>query len=314
MSITTLCVPDSNPYRAGRFYFHTGDLARARPLLYWAALEKPWKIERWARWLVCSTPSFFSGVFAGRRRQWHELWQKALTLPGFADARESAVAEMAEYLGVSREEALAQCSGASGKLSDSWKARNPRTADEITRFYQEENSYIGDLVFERTKPLEFAGRHAVESLLFAREQGLKRVLDFGSGDGSCGICYAYYGFEAAMADVAGHLLDFIRWRFKKRGLTGRFYHLPQDRIPDGQFDLVSAFDTFEHLADPKTALREVFRILRPGGFLIANLPFGPTCDHPMHLPHDYREFMRFARYLGFKIKPFTLKEFYVLER
>ena len=38
------------------------------------------------------------------------------------------------------------------------------------------------------------------------------------------------------------------------------------------FDAVSMFDVIEHLPDPKSYIKEIFRILRPGGILYLDTP------------------------------------------
>ena len=55
---------------------------------------------------------------------------------------------------------------------------------------------------------------------------------------------------------------------------------------DGSFDLVTANMVFEHVQDPKTALGEIGRILRPGGRLVFHTPnvFGYTTALSVLLP------------------------------
>lgn len=43
-------------------------------------------------------------------------------------------------------------------------------------------------------------------------------------------------------------------------------------FPDGTFDIVLASESIEHTLDPKRALRELHRVLRPGGTLIVTVP------------------------------------------
>ena len=47
-----------------------------------------------------------------------------------------------------------------------------------------------------------------------------------------------------------------------------------DRLPfiDGSFDLITANMVIEHLADPAAALREVQRVLKPGGVFLCHTP------------------------------------------
>ena len=43
-------------------------------------------------------------------------------------------------------------------------------------------------------------------------------------------------------------------------------------IQDGEFDLLIACDVLEHVADDRRAMREIFRVLSPGGYAILTVP------------------------------------------
>jgi len=50
--------------------------------------------------------------------------------------------------------------------------------------------------------------------------------------------------------------------------------LEDARFPDGSFDVVTMTDVFEHISDPRGLLREVRRVLRPGGIVFIKVPNG----------------------------------------
>ena len=62
---------------------------------------------------------------------------------------------------------------------------------------------------------------------------------------------------------------------------------PAERIPfpDGYFDCVLAFNSLDHTADPAASMREMIRVLRAGGRLLAivEVNHGPTRTEPHRL-------------------------------
>ena len=47
---------------------------------------------------------------------------------------------------------------------------------------------------------------------------------------------------------------------------------------DDSFDLIVSNDVMEHIPDPSRALSECFRVLKPGGEVLASIPFDPGTD------------------------------------
>ena len=65
-------------------------------------------------------------------------------------------------------------------------------------------------------------------------------------------------------------IEFEHKVFRHTDVVGDAHHLP---FRDGVFDRVFAFNVFEHLADPKTAAQEIYRVLKPGGGVAIHTAF-----------------------------------------
>ena len=95
-----------------------------------------------------------------------------------------------------------------------------------------------------------------------------RILDVGCGTGANLIMLSRHG-DAEGVDVSEDALAFCRERGLDKVKLGAGEELPYD---DGTFDLVTAFDVVEHMDDDLAGLREMRRVLRPGGRVLLFVP------------------------------------------
>ncbi len=104
---------------------------------------------------------------------------------------------------------------------------------------------------------------------FAREPARSRaVLEIGCGAGGMLGPLSRYGQTTGL-DIDHEYVAFCQERGFTQVLCGSGYELP---FADASFDLVCLFDTLEHIPDDVMALREVFRVLRPGGRVFLSVP------------------------------------------
>ncbi|MEA2173244.1 MAG: hypothetical protein QOD00_836 [Blastocatellia bacterium] len=119
----------------------------------------------------------------------------------------------------------------------------------------------------------FAGRRRiigsfVEEICRAMKDERARILDVGCGTGANLELLAQYG-DAEGVDISADALAFCRARGLEKVRLGAAETLPYE---DGSFDLVTALDVVEHLDDDVAGLREMRRVLRPGGRALLFVP------------------------------------------
>ena len=94
----------------------------------------------------------------------------------------------------------------------------------------------------------------------------RRVLDVGCGTGEVGQRIAdELGIEVVAVDTSPRMVDLAR----ERGLDARLADVQELPFADGEFDCTIAAWLIYHVADRDRAIRELARVLRPGGRLVA---------------------------------------------
>jgi SAM-dependent methyltransferase len=210
------------------------------------------------------------------------IWREALLLQGETDLVESGIRELAEYFGVSRERALAECRDALAGSKREWQSAPRRTHGQIVDFYRRTRSYLFEHIWWHATDVETNAAN-VEILNFALRRGAREYLDFGSGVGSNAILFARRGFRVTLADVSETMMDFARWRLARRGLEASFIDLNLDRLPGRRFDFATAVDVLEHLADPSREMESIAGSLEIGGAFVFNCHTDWDAERPMHI-------------------------------
>ncbi len=233
--------------------------------------------------------------------EYKDLWTDALLLKGQRDLQDSLVHELGLYTRCDDPEKIRSlCRGAVETLADEWRSRvDPSDRGSVEKFYNETQTEIYELLWwhalgDDPSPLAY-----VTALQLAERENCRACLDFGAGVGSGSILFARHGFDAALADISTPLLDFSRWRVGLRNLHCDFYDLKTSTLPHTAFDMITAMDVFEHLADPVETVERLAVSLRPGGLIYGRFHAEHDDDRPLHVVGDFGPTLRRLHELGF---------------
>lgn len=134
--------------------------------------------------------------------------------------------------------------------------------------------------------------------LLARYVPRGRILDVGTGQGMFSYLAQQEGYEVQATEVCPMDIAY----HSTHGLQIFDGYLEDANLPSASFDGVTMWHSLEHVINPISTLREVHRILKPGGLLVGALPnwrglgtqlrvllrhplFDPDTDHELHFFH-----------------------------
>jgi SAM-dependent methyltransferase len=94
----------------------------------------------------------------------------------------------------------------------------------------------------------------------------KRVLDLGCGAGESSVYFALKGARCVAADISPGMVETALRLAKKYNVSieGRTTDVQELDFPEGSFDFVYAANLLHHV-DSERTLREMHRVLKPGG-------------------------------------------------
>jgi len=96
------------------------------------------------------------------------------------------------------------------------------------------------------------------------------VLEVGCGLGDFSIYLAKYGANVIGTDFSTSAIEFAKEKCTAKGSSASFQLADAQALPfdSNSFDLIFSCECLEHVPDPRKALSEMFRILKPNGRLI----------------------------------------------
>ena len=99
------------------------------------------------------------------------------------------------------------------------------------------------------------------------------VLEVGCGLGTDGAQFAKAGAKYTGIDLTDAAVELAKRRFELFDLPGTFRVADAERLdfPDNSFDLVYSHGVLHHTPDTAAAVREIHRVLRPGGRAVVML-------------------------------------------
>ena len=141
------------------------------------------------------------------------------------------------------------------------------------------------------------GRWIPRLLEFSKHSG-ETLLGIGNSLGTDWVQYARHGATMVVCCSSEEDLGLIRRNFELRGLCGRFLHSSPMCLPleNASIDVVCLGDVLADATDPRAVVDEVYRVLKPGGKVLALATACYDVDYWHHA------FFPWQRWLGWNKK------------
>jgi SAM-dependent methyltransferase len=150
--------------------------------------------------------------------------------------------------------------------------------------------FTGERVVPGEVDADLWNEHFARYAFAARLSRKKRVLDAGCGTGYGTAELARVAAAATGVDISADAVQYARQHYALSNV--RFLQASCAALPfaAGSFDLITAFEVIEHLKDWQASLREMQRLLAPGGQCVISTPNknyyadsrGSTGPNPYH--------------------------------
>ncbi|KKS07498.1 MAG: Methyltransferase type 11 [candidate division WWE3 bacterium GW2011_GWE1_41_27] len=136
---------------------------------------------------------------------------------------------------------------------------------EIDTKLQKILSKTGDLNFKR---------RVITMLDYSDIQPGDNILDMGCGEGFYSMVLDnLYDCKITAVDFDPEILALAhKWLDGRSNVTLEQGDITKLRFPDSSFDKIVCTEVLEHIDDDKTAIKELYRVLKPGGVIAITVP------------------------------------------
>jgi ubiquinone/menaquinone biosynthesis C-methylase UbiE len=152
---------------------------------------------------------------------------------------------------------------------------NRQQQDQVNAHFQAQSSYWNEIYSRNTAYGEIYRERQARALAWIDDLSLapdSQVLEIGCGAGFLSVALAQRGLHMHAIDSVEAMVELTRQHAKEAGVSellsvdiGDVYALV---FEENSFDLVIALGVISWLAQPELAIREMARVIRPGGYVL----------------------------------------------
>lgn len=154
---------------------------------------------------------------------------------------------------------------------------NSYNAGHIERLDPRHTPWYGKkLISEHQERYKFAGIYCKDKI----------IADLGCGTGYGSKLIANKGAKKIYSfDIDPKVIDYAKKYYQSEKINYRALSADNTRLPNNSVDVVLCFEVIEHLEKPDKLLKEIFRILKPGGTCVLSTPNKKASflDNPYHI-------------------------------
>ncbi len=102
--------------------------------------------------------------------------------------------------------------------------------------------------------------------------GVEKIIDAGCGNGYIAAYLASLNYEVVGIDISSDGIDIARKAYSNCRFETRSVYADLSDLMD-DVDVVISSEVIEHLYSPQTFIKNMFSVVRPGGYLILTTPY-----------------------------------------
>lgn len=241
------------------------------------------------------------------------MWSDIMTRGTGLSPSDAAHQELVEYSGLPLEEVVRLDLESNSITARKW-AEVDHTPEGLKKFYCSVTEWVfGTLGYHARQAEAHTTTLPIDAAMAIDGHQPGDHLDFGAGVATASLMFARLGWKISIADVSPPLLDFARWRLARANVPAEIIDLQAGQtLPKQRYDLITAFNTMVHVADPLVAIRDLHEALRPGGLLVFDID-ARNGDEGWYLYKHHYPFIRAMRRMGFS-RPRKFGMLYVYQR